>query len=134
MCDVPETCDGESGNCPPDGYLVDGIACGINGHCWKGNCSDTEQQCKELWGPGAQAAFEVCYDNNEKGTEYSNCGKDADGRLVPCAPENKMCGTLHCREGSISPVHANLSSFNHQFAHEGRQVQCKYVVVIESFN
>lgn len=105
---------------------MDGIACGINGHCWKGNCSDTEQQCKELWGPSAQAAFDYCYDHNEKGTEYSNCGTDAEGSFTACAAENKMCGTLHCREGSTSPIHANLSSFNLQFAHEGRQVQCKY--------
>lgn len=43
-------CDGLSGDCPTDGYFIDGVSCGINGHCWKGNCSDSEQQCKELWG------------------------------------------------------------------------------------
>ena len=45
-------CDGTSGDCPTDGYLVDGIQCGLSGNCWKGNCSDSEQQCKRLWGEG----------------------------------------------------------------------------------
>uniref|UniRef100_A0A7E4VRT4 Peptidase M12B domain-containing protein n=1 Tax=Panagrellus redivivus TaxID=6233 RepID=A0A7E4VRT4_PANRE len=55
ICDVLEFCDGESGDCPADGYLVDGIICGIKSQCWKGNCSDPEQQCKALWGPGYKA-------------------------------------------------------------------------------
>ncbi|VDN27697.1 unnamed protein product [Gongylonema pulchrum] len=52
VCDVAEMCSGDDGDCPPDGYLIDGTVCGISGQCWKGNCSDIEQQCRDLWGPG----------------------------------------------------------------------------------
>lgn len=52
LCDVAEVCTGNDGDCPDDGYLIDGTVCGISGQCWKGNCSDIEQQCRDLWGPG----------------------------------------------------------------------------------
>jgi hypothetical protein len=126
-CDVPEYCDGESGDCPADGYLVDGILCGIKGQCWKGNCSDSEQQCKSLWGPDAHAAEEPCYDFNEKGLEYGNCGRNRNGDFNKCESENKKCGTLHCRNGVNLPVDSSLTSFNFQFAYGGKHVQCKAI-------
>ncbi|KIH47715.1 Disintegrin, partial [Ancylostoma duodenale] len=49
-CDVAETCNGKSGDCPPDGHLVDGTACGRDGQCWRGNCSDPHNQCQTIWG------------------------------------------------------------------------------------
>ena len=127
FCDVPEFCDGESGDCPSDGYLVDGIQCGINGHCWKGNCSDPEQQCRHLWGSEAHAADEACYSYNEKGLEYGNCGKNRNGEFKKCEKENVKCGTLHCRSGTTMPVNSKLTSFNFQFLHESRHVQCKAI-------
>ncbi|KAI6214798.1 hypothetical protein M3Y94_00310700 [Aphelenchoides besseyi] len=127
VCDVPEVCDGVNGNCPTDGYLVDGIQCGLNGHCWKGNCSDTQQQCRNLWGDNAIAGEEACYDQNEKGVEYGNCGRDRNGKFVSCETENRLCGTLHCKSGLSYPRFSNLTSFNYQFLKDGHQVQCKSI-------
>ncbi|KAI6176677.1 hypothetical protein M3Y97_00824700 [Aphelenchoides bicaudatus] len=130
ICDVAETCDGISGDCPTDGYLVDGISCGLNGNCWKGNCSDSEQQCKQLWGDEAHAAEEACFDHNFKGVEYGNCGRDRNGQFVPCANENKRCGILHCKDGGNLPRFSNLTSFNFQFLADGKQIQCKSITNI----
>ncbi|CAD5214252.1 unnamed protein product [Bursaphelenchus okinawaensis] len=130
VCDVAETCDGESGDCPVDGYLVDGIACGHNGQCWKGNCSDPDQQCQSLWGRDATAAEDSCYSNNEKGAEYGNCGRDRNGNFIACQNENRKCGLLQCKNGRTSPVSANLTSFNFQFLKDGKQMQCKSITNI----
>ncbi|KAI1721316.1 reprolysin (M12B) family zinc metalloprotease domain-containing protein [Ditylenchus destructor] len=132
ICDVPETCDGKSGDCPADGHLIDGVLCGIDGQCWKGNCSDTEQQCKDLWGPGARSAEEPCYSYNAKGVDYGNCGRDRNGQYISCSDENRKCGTLHCRDGNTLPTLSTLSSFNLNFVHESRQLQCKVVSGSES--
>ncbi|CAD5220199.1 unnamed protein product [Bursaphelenchus xylophilus] len=130
VCDVAEVCDGESGDCPVDGYLVDGIGCGHNGQCWKGNCSDPDAQCQNLWGRDATAAEDSCYANNEKGAEYGNCGRDRNNQFIACQPENRKCGLLQCKNGRTSPVSANLTSFNFQFLKDGRQMQCKSITNI----
>uniref|UniRef100_A0A0M3K8X1 ADM-1 preproprotein (inferred by orthology to a C. elegans protein) n=1 Tax=Anisakis simplex TaxID=6269 RepID=A0A0M3K8X1_ANISI len=127
ICDVPEVCTGDNGDCPLDGYLIDGTVCGINGQCWKGNCSDIEQQCKFLWGEDASSADEHCFERNQLGAEYGNCGTDRDGNLRKCALENIRCGSLHCRAGKQAPLDHRLNSFNLQFLHEAKQVQCKMV-------
>lgn len=127
ICDVPEVCTGEHGDCPSDGYLIDGTVCGINGQCWKGNCSDIEQQCRHLWGEDSSSADEHCFERNQLGAEYGNCGEDRDGKLKKCALENVRCGTLHCRGGTQSPIDHRLNSFNLQFLHEAKQIQCKMV-------
>lgn len=129
-CDVAETCDGETGDCPPDGYLVDGIMCGQNGHCWKGNCSDADEQCQKLWGPDSKAAEDACYANNEKGTEYGNCGRDRNGNFQQCQQENRKCGLLQCRDGRTSPILSNLTSFNFQIPKGQSHMQCKTITNI----
>ncbi|MFH4973934.1 hypothetical protein AB6A40_000643 [Gnathostoma spinigerum] len=127
-CDVTEVCDGETGDCPKDGYLVDGTKCGgINGLCWKGNCSDIELQCKTLWGENATVADENCFERNLLGAEYANCGEDRDGHLRKCTMENVHCGTIHCRSGGHLPIDRRLNSFNLQFLHDEKQIQCKMV-------
>lgn len=127
VCDVPEVCSGHDGDCPSDGFLVDGTVCGISGQCWKGNCSDVVQQCRDLWGDDATTADEHCFERNEQGAEYGNCGEDRDGNLRKCAIENIRCGTLHCRGGGQAPRDHRLNSFNLQFLHEAKQIQCKTV-------
>uniref|UniRef100_A0A914HCN4 Uncharacterized protein n=1 Tax=Globodera rostochiensis TaxID=31243 RepID=A0A914HCN4_GLORO len=127
VCDIAEKCDGKSGECPLDEHLVDGVLCGLSGLCWKGECVDAERQCQELWGQGAKPADEQCFLHNSRGLEYGHCGRDAEGRFVECAGENARCGVLHCRGGATSPLEANASSFNLQFAREQRQLQCKVV-------
>ncbi|KAK0418307.1 hypothetical protein QR680_013490 [Steinernema hermaphroditum] len=127
VCDVVEMCDGMSGDCPADGHLVDGTVCGIDGQCWKGNCSDLNAQCQQIWGPKARSASVACFEHNAKGLEYGNCGNDREGSKKKCATENIRCGTLHCSGGEGSPMNSLLNSFNFQFLHEDRQVQCKAI-------
>ncbi|VDN85842.1 unnamed protein product [Brugia pahangi] len=131
VCDVAEVCTGDDGDCPEDGYLIDGTVCGISGQCWKGNCSDVEQQCRDLWGSDASTADEHCYERNGLGLEYGNCGTDRDGIFRKCAVENVHCGTLHCRGGSQTPLNLKFNSFNLQFLHETKQIQCKMVTNLD---
>uniref|UniRef100_A0A1I7YFX5 Disintegrin and metalloproteinase domain-containing protein 22 n=1 Tax=Steinernema glaseri TaxID=37863 RepID=A0A1I7YFX5_9BILA len=127
VCDVVEMCDGMSGDCPADGHLIDGTVCGMDGQCWKGNCSDVNAQCQKIWGPKARSGSTACFEHNAKGLEYGNCGNDRDGSTKKCATENIRCGTLQCSGGEGSPMNSLLNSFNFQFLHEDRQVQCKAI-------
>lgn len=76
----------------------------------------------------AATADEHCYERNRLGLEYGNCGTDRDGMYRKCAVENVHCGTLHCQGGFQTPVDLKLNSFNLQFLHETKQIQCKYVL------
>lgn len=73
----------------------------------------------------SSSADEHCFERNQLGAEYGNCGEDRDGKLKKCALENVRCGTLHCRGGTQSPIDHRLNSFNLQFLHEAKQIQCK---------
>ncbi|RCN41518.1 hypothetical protein ANCCAN_12506, partial [Ancylostoma caninum] len=127
-CDVAETCDGKSGDCPPDGHLVDGTACGRDGQCWRGNCSDPHNQCQTIWGDGARVADEECFKQNTRGHEYANCGSsDSTGVYRACQAEHIRCGTLHCQDGATTPMQAALRAFTFQFQQEEKQVQCKSI-------
>ncbi|GMR41859.1 hypothetical protein PMAYCL1PPCAC_12054 [Pristionchus mayeri] len=120
-CDVVETCDGRSGDCPIDGHLVDGSACGEEGTCWRGNCSDPIAQCQALWGKAATVAEAACFDQNTQGYEYANCGEK------PCTKSDAKCGLLHCQGGAETSL-SNTRSFAFSFlSHEGKSVQCKTV-------
>lgn len=125
-CDVAETCDGKSGDCPPDGHLIDGTVCGQDGQCWRGNCSDSHEQCQRLWGREARVAEPVCFEQNVKGAEYANCG-GAEGSHQGCQGEDTMCGTLHCHLGSLTPMDSSLKAFTFHFTEAQRQVQCKSI-------
>ncbi|ETN80122.1 Disintegrin [Necator americanus] len=127
-CDVAETCDGKSGDCPPDGHLVDGTACGRDGQCWRGNCSDPHNQCQMIWGEGARVAEEECFKQNTRGHEYANCGSsDSSSAYRSCQAEHIRCGTLHCQDGATTPMQAALRAFTFQFQQNEKQVQCKSI-------
>lgn len=128
-CDVAEMCDGKSGDCPSDGHLIDGTACGQDGQCWRGNCSDPQAQCKQIWGRDAKLADMACFDQNSKGSEYANCGAGTDGggRARACQPEDIRCGTLHCEGGLATPQMDAIRAFTFQFMHHDKQVQCKSI-------
>ncbi|KAK6048839.1 Disintegrin, partial [Cooperia oncophora] len=127
-CDVAETCDGKSGDCPPDGHLMDGTACGRAGQCWRGNCSDPHQQCQEIWGEGARVAEQECFKQNTRGHEYANCGTiDGTGTYRSCQQEHIRCGTLQCQDGATTPSQSALRAFTFQFQQDDKQVQCKSI-------
>lgn len=90
-CDLPEFCDGESGNCPSDSYKKNGSPCGHNkngtslgkrnvnckrteqldlisisisfktGYCFHGDCPSLALQCEGIWGYGGTAAEKQCF-------------------------------------------------------------------------
>ncbi|UMM21498.1 hypothetical protein L5515_003154 [Caenorhabditis briggsae] len=128
-CDVAEVCDGKSGDCPPDGHLIDGTVCGQDGQCWRGNCSDNHEQCQKLWGREARVAEPVCFEQNTKGAEYANCGVQNDGNYHSCQLEDARCGTLHCHSGSLTPTDATLKAFTFHFTENEKQVQCKSIAL-----
>ena len=141
-CDMTETCDGKSGDCPADGHFIDGTPCGQDGQCWRGNCSDPQTQCKSLWGKGAcsfpkhktnvveildaNVAESACFEENAKGHEYAHCGMSPEGPRA-CQLDDNRCGTLHCQGGSMNPLNPSLRSFTFQFLNNGLQVQCKSI-------
>ena len=53
-CDLPEVCDGMSGQCPLNIYKKNGNLCEMNkGYCFNGICPTLDSQCQLIWGDGA---------------------------------------------------------------------------------
>ncbi|KAJ3607586.1 hypothetical protein NHX12_024637 [Muraenolepis orangiensis] len=97
-CDVPEFCLGNSGFCPEDFYVMDGLSCeDESAHCYEGRCQTYNYQCKTLFTqPTATKADDKCYLHaNVKGNRFGNCGL-ADSRYTKCTVANIMCGKLQC--------------------------------------
>ena len=62
-CDMAEElCDGDSAECPPDTFFVEGTACAEDeGYCYGGACSTMEAQCSAAGtGYGAPTEDEPC--------------------------------------------------------------------------
>ncbi|XP_009994960.1 PREDICTED: disintegrin and metalloproteinase domain-containing protein 11, partial [Chaetura pelagica] len=50
-CDIPESCTGDSSQCPPNLHKLDGYFCeNEQGRCYGGRCKTRERQCQALWG------------------------------------------------------------------------------------
>ncbi|XP_023592462.1 disintegrin and metalloproteinase domain-containing protein 28 [Trichechus manatus latirostris] len=99
-CDLPEMCDGKSGNCPNDRFRVNGYPCqNGKGYCLMGMCPTLQEQCTEMWGPGTEVADKSCYSRNEGGSKYGYCRK-VDDTLIPCKANDATCGKLFCQGGS----------------------------------
>ncbi|XP_058816038.1 disintegrin and metalloproteinase domain-containing protein 33 isoform X11 [Topomyia yanbarensis] len=110
-CDLPEYCNGETGQCPPDVHKKNGNPCGMNatgfstGYCFNGVCPTTAAQCERIWGYSGTGADRVCYEQfNSKGSINGHCGKDTNGNYIKCEPENIQCGSLQCKDGDRTPV------------------------------
>ncbi|XP_051871768.1 disintegrin and metalloproteinase domain-containing protein 22 isoform X6 [Pristis pectinata] len=103
-CDIPETCTGNSSECPPNVHKLDGYICDNDqGRCYGGRCKTREQQCKYVWGAKARAADQLCYEKlNIEGTEKGNCGKDK-GTWIQCNKQDVLCGYLLCADMSSVP-------------------------------
>ena len=79
-CDLDEFCTGDSGECPADLFVKNGLSCadtsGEEGFCFNGDCPTRTDQCQELWGQGAEPAEDYCYQQyNMMGTANGNCGE-----------------------------------------------------------
>ncbi|CAF3759520.1 unnamed protein product [Rotaria socialis] len=116
-CDVPESCDGISPQCPEDNSVMDGSSCNENiGTCFHGKCVGAGQQCIDLWGAGATVAHESCYRNfNPSGSMTGHCGYDSRlHKYIPCFDQDVKCGLLHCEGGMPYPrvASSNFMIFN----------------------
>ncbi|XP_048463812.1 disintegrin and metalloproteinase domain-containing protein 22 [Rhincodon typus] len=103
-CDIPETCTGNSSECPPNVHKMDGYVCDNDqGLCYGGRCKTRERQCKYVWGEKARAADKLCYEKlNIEGTEKGNCGKNKD-TWIQCNKQDVLCGYLLCDDTSGVP-------------------------------
>ncbi|XP_008064756.2 disintegrin and metalloproteinase domain-containing protein 33, partial [Carlito syrichta] len=126
-CDLPEFCTGASPRCPPDVYLLDGSPCaGGRGYCRDGACPTLEQQCQQLWGPGSRPAPEACFQVvNSAGDARGNCGQDSEGRFLPCAKRDAVCGRLQCQGGEPNPLAPHTVPMNSTTLLGGHEVTCR---------
>ncbi|XP_012720861.2 disintegrin and metalloproteinase domain-containing protein 9 isoform X1 [Fundulus heteroclitus] len=97
-CDLPEYCDGKTGFCPEDFYIMDGLPCQNNAaYCYEGRCQTYNYQCSYLFGSGARQAADICFEyENTKGNVFGNCGITSNGNYIKCTVENAKCGKVQC--------------------------------------
>ncbi|KAI1230221.1 hypothetical protein IHE44_0010186 [Lamprotornis superbus] len=122
-CDIPETCTGDSSQCPPNLHKLDGYFCeNEQGRCYGGRCKTRDRQCNALWGRSSAERF--CYEKlNVEGTERGNCGREGLGWLQ-CNKQDVLCGFLLCANISGSPRLGELSGeiATTTFYHQNRYV------------
>uniref|UniRef100_A0A8V5GTF9 Uncharacterized protein n=1 Tax=Melopsittacus undulatus TaxID=13146 RepID=A0A8V5GTF9_MELUD len=125
-CDIPETCTGDSSQCPPNLHKLDGYFCeNEQGRCYGGRCKTRDRQCNALWGRGSAERF--CYEKlNVEGTERGNCGREGPGWLQ-CNKQDVLCGFLLCANISGAPRLGELSGevATTTFFHQNRYVDCR---------
>ncbi|NXK47815.1 ADA11 protein, partial [Chauna torquata] len=128
-CDIPETCTGDSSQCPPNLHKLDGYFCeNEQGRCYGGRCKTRDRQCNTLWGRGSAERF--CYEKlNVEGTERGNCGREGLG-WMQCNKQDVLCGFLLCANISGAPRLGELSGeiATMTFFHQNRYVDCRWVL------
>lgn len=103
-CDIPETCMGDSSQCPHNVHKLDGYTCETGqGRCYGGRCKTRDGQCRMLWGYNSADRF--CYEKfNAEGSERGNCGRDPSGHgWLPCQKQDVLCGFLMCTNLTSRP-------------------------------
>ncbi|XP_075756740.1 disintegrin and metalloproteinase domain-containing protein 19 isoform X1 [Pelodiscus sinensis] len=126
-CDLPEHCTGKSAFCPANFYQMDGTPCaGGRAYCYVGMCLTHEQQCLELWGPGARPAPDLCFEKvNAAGDTYGNCGKDPSGTYRKCETRDAKCGKIQCQSSASKPLDSRAVPIDTTIQVKGRQIQCR---------
>ncbi|KAM6155764.1 disintegrin and metalloproteinase domain-containing protein 1a-like [Rhynchocyon petersi] len=107
QCDLPEYCDGDSGECRADTYKQDGTSCERNNYCFRGRCKNPDKQCMAAFGLQARSASEDCYQSmNSKGDRFGNCGlpSESDPVYVKCIDDDIFCGKLVCTDVQQLPT------------------------------
>ncbi|XP_017293991.1 disintegrin and metalloproteinase domain-containing protein 9 [Kryptolebias marmoratus] len=107
-CDLPEYCNGNSGFCPDDFYIMDGLPCRSNAaYCYEGRCQTYDYQCKHLFGSNSPTkAADICFAyENTKGNVFGNCGIKSNGEYIKCKVENAMCGKVQCTNVDLNANH-----------------------------
>ncbi|KAG7506757.1 disintegrin and metalloproteinase domain-containing 11 isoform X2 [Solea senegalensis] len=127
-CDIPETCTGDSSQCPHNVHKLDGYTCDVGqGRCYGGRCKTRDSQCRTLWGYNSADRF--CYEKlNSEGTEKGNCGPDSSGQgWMPCNKQDVLCGLLLCTNLTEKPrfgeLIGKLTSLT--IHHQNRYLDCR---------
>ncbi|XP_026885444.2 disintegrin and metalloproteinase domain-containing protein 11 isoform X1 [Electrophorus electricus] len=127
-CDVPETCAGDSSQCPPNVHKLDGYMCDSGqGRCYGGRCKTRDAQCQALW--GNNAADRICYEKlNTEGTEKGSCGRDPGGQgWVQCNKQDVLCGFLLCTNMTMKPRYGDLQGevTSLTIYHQNKYLDCR---------
>ncbi|KAJ0001136.1 hypothetical protein NQD34_006156 [Periophthalmus magnuspinnatus] len=127
-CDIPETCTGDSSQCPHNVHKLDGYTCDSSqGRCYGGRCRTRDGQCKGLWGYNSADRF--CYEKlNAEGTEKGNCGTNPDGQgWLQCNKPDVLCGFLFCTNVTTNPKFGDLSGELTSFTlyHQNKYLDCR---------
>ncbi|XP_027885965.1 disintegrin and metalloproteinase domain-containing protein 11 isoform X5 [Xiphophorus couchianus] len=127
-CDIPETCSGDSSQCPHNVHKLDGYTCEAGqGRCYGGRCKTRDGQCRTLWGYNSADRF--CYEKlNSEGTEKGNCGPNPGGQgWVQCNKQDVLCGLLLCTNLTERPrfgeLQGRLTSLT--IHHQNRYMDCR---------
>lgn len=127
QCDLPEFCTGKSPHCPTNYYQMDGTPCeGGQAYCYNGMCLTYQEQCQQLWGPGARPALDLCFERvNAAGDTYGNCGKGLNGKYRKCSPRDAKCGKIQCQSTQARPLESNAVSIDTTITLNGRRIHCR---------
>uniref|UniRef100_A0A3B3Q8E1 ADAM metallopeptidase domain 11 n=1 Tax=Paramormyrops kingsleyae TaxID=1676925 RepID=A0A3B3Q8E1_9TELE len=127
-CDIPETCTGDSSQCPHNVHKLDGYLCdGGQGRCYEGRCRTRDGQCQGIWGHVSADRF--CYEKlNAEGTEKGNCGRDAGGQSwLQCHKQDVLCGFLLCSNMTAKPsfgvLQGEVTSLT--IYHQNKYLECR---------
>ncbi|NXT32262.1 ADA32 protein, partial [Pelecanoides urinatrix] len=103
-CDLEEYCNGTSGECTPDLWVMDGHPCSRNtGFCYRGVCQTADKQCQKVFGQGAKNGPLACYKEiNGQRDRMGHCGSDRHG-YQRCAWKDLRCGKLVCEYRGSKP-------------------------------
>uniref|UniRef100_A0A8C5D4L7 Disintegrin and metalloproteinase domain-containing protein 11-like n=1 Tax=Gouania willdenowi TaxID=441366 RepID=A0A8C5D4L7_GOUWI len=127
-CDIPETCTGDSSQCPHNVHKLDGYMCDTNqGRCYGGRCRTRDGQCRALWGYNSADRF--CYEKlNAEGTEKGNCGPGPEGQgWLQCNKPDVLCGFLFCANVTMKPKFGDLQGEVTSFTlyHQNKYLDCR---------
>jgi len=128
-CDLPEFCNGKSGECPHNLYIQDGTKCqagGLEGedassYCYNGECNTLQKACKNLYGSAVTVGTWWCADEmNYYGDEFGNCGPIGQSGAAsstkiytPCEYEDVYCGKLWCSRSGYKQGTPNLRTYDY---------------------
>uniref|UniRef100_A0A2K5DJE3 ADAM metallopeptidase domain 19 n=1 Tax=Aotus nancymaae TaxID=37293 RepID=A0A2K5DJE3_AOTNA len=120
-------CTGKSPHCPTNFYQMDGTPCeGGQAYCYNGMCLTYQEQCQQLWGPGARPAPDLCFEKvNVAGDTFGNCGKDMNGEHRKCNMRDAKCGKIQCQSSEARPLESNAVPIDTTIIMNGRQIQCR---------
>uniref|UniRef100_A0A8C0B6G0 ADA32 protein n=1 Tax=Buteo japonicus TaxID=224669 RepID=A0A8C0B6G0_9AVES len=82
-CELKEYCNGTSGECTPDLWVMDGHPCSRNtAFCYQGVCQTANKQCQKVFGrgKGAKNGPLACYEEiNSQRDRMGHCGSNRHG-------------------------------------------------------